>query len=152
MSIPANFDAANAPNHADIEKQFAVKCVEYAEVYEELLQKLPPHTLKLTRHDDEIYSALKEKFPEIAENRDGKLQTVDEEDMKSKEGKEKWRDFMKPFEKKVQDWNFGTLLKKDCKAGFTETNTIFVLRLQFLAFEIARNRTGLNDRSPSTAS
>ena len=35
--------------------------------------------------------------------------------MKSKEGKEKWRNFMKAYEKTVDDFNFGTMLRKKPK-------------------------------------
>ena len=44
----------------------------------------------------------------------------------------------------VEEYNFGTLLRLDCKEGYSEANTTLVPRVQFLAIEIARNRQGLN--------
>lgn len=49
-----------------------------------------------------------------------------------------------PYENKVQDYNFGTLLRIDHTKDYTEENTMFVTRMQFYAVEIARNREGLN--------
>lgn len=65
--------------------------------------------------------------------------------MKSKEGKETWRAFCMEYEKKVEDYNFGTLLRKSAATEYGEEETIFAVRMQFYAVEIARNRAGLND-------
>jgi len=48
------------------------------------------------------------------------------------------------YEGKIEDYNFGTLLRIDCSKGYDEENTILVTRIQFYAVEIARNRRGLN--------
>lgn len=45
----------------------------------------------------------------------------------------------------VSDYNQGTLVRTDSSDEYTQNNTIFVLRLQFYVFEIARCRRGLND-------
>jgi len=62
--------------------------------------------------------------------------------MKSKEGKEKWRKFMAEcvsshfcarkltiyllrYEKKVKDYNFGSLIRTDAEKEYSERNTIF---------------------------
>lgn len=45
------------------------------------------------RHDDEIYEHTMREFPEFAEHHD-KLVKLDEEWLKSKEGKERWRAFI----------------------------------------------------------
>ena len=45
--------------------------------------------------------------------------------MKSKSGKEKWRKFMMQYEKKVDDYNFGTMLRSNPKYEYTEKETIF---------------------------
>lgn len=75
---------------------------------------------------------------------------------------------MKTFESHPElDYNFGSLVRADCEKDYSEENSIFgqspslesvsrlrgmiltlcwiVLRLQFYAFEILRNRKGLND-------
>lgn len=65
--------------------------------------------------------------------------------MKSKEGKEKWRKFIKEYEKKISDYNFGTILRVSPGVEYDQDTTIFAMRMQFYAIEIARNRAGLND-------
>jgi Polysaccharide biosynthesis len=45
----------------------------------------------------------------------------------------------------VSDFNTGTLIRTDGADEYTQHNTIFVLRIQFYVFEIARCRRGLND-------
>lgn len=64
--------------------------------------------------------------------------------MKSPSAKEKWRNFCNVFDGVVTDFNYGTLLRLDCKEGYNEINSIFATRVQFLAIEIARNREGFN--------
>jgi len=93
--------------------------------------------------DDQILQHLHDAFPEF-----DPAETLDEDKMKSKEGKERWRNFMNVYEKgdnKVEDYNFGTMLRKDAKFEYGEKETIFAVRMQFYAIEIARNRAGLND-------
>jgi hypothetical protein len=46
------------------------------------------------RLDDEIYEDTLKTFPELAENEYAKLVKLDEEGMKSPEGKERWRVFI----------------------------------------------------------
>ncbi|KAG8921468.1 hypothetical protein FRC00_008610 [Tulasnella sp. 408] len=115
--------------------------------------------------DDEIFEDFSKTFPHYVENLDS-LAKLDEEQVKSNEGKDKWREFMGRYEKKINDYNFGTLLRPDCKDEYTEKNSMFgefalstlvgrplqtivspdlVTRTQFYAIEIARNRLGLND-------
>jgi hypothetical protein len=48
------------------------------------------------------------------------------------------------YETKVQDFNFGTLLRNRAMEDYAENNAFFVTRLQFYAIEITRNRFGLN--------
>ena len=45
--------------------------------------------------------------------------------MKSPEGKTRWRKFIAPFEKVIEDYNFGTLMRVDVEDEYTEANTIF---------------------------
>jgi len=141
--VPRGFDAANAPNSEDIEKQFAVKCMEHAETYWNLITGIQPAKLKLTKHDDALASTFLEAFPEYKESE--KLAVIRDDDIKSVAMKNRWRTFFKEWEKTLEDYNFGTLLRSDCRQDYSESNSIFVLRIQFLIFEILRNRTGLND-------
>ena len=50
------------------------------------------------------------------------------------------------YKERVQDYNFGTLLKLDQTDDYTEKNSCFALRVQFLAIEIARNKEGKNQK------
>ncbi|KAL1796801.1 hypothetical protein ACET3X_005341 [Alternaria dauci] len=127
-------------NFEDIEKQFAVKVVQHMETYWKILEKVPGSKLRLTKIDDEIYEHLKKDFPEFDASA-----TLNEDEMKSKDGKERWRKFISEYEKKVEDYNFGTMLRASPKMEYSQEGTIFAVRMQFYAIEIARNREGLND-------
>ncbi|CAF9906746.1 MAG: hypothetical protein ALECFALPRED_002627 [Alectoria fallacina] len=154
----ASLNPEQAENFEDMEKQFAVKAVQHMTTYWAILEKMRGSRLRLTKMDDEIYKHFKEEFPEF----DPK-ETIDEDKMKSKEGKEQWRNFMMTYEKTVEDYNFGTMLRSNPKFEYGEKETIFglialvpttvqsadksitAMRMQFYAIEIARNREGLND-------
>jgi len=138
--VPTSFNAEEADNLEDIEKQFAVKAVQHMETYWAILERVRGSSLRLTRLDDEIHEHLKRDFPEF-----DAAETIDEDEMKSKEGKARWRKFMMKYEKVVDDFNFGTMLRANPKWEYGRDETIFVPRMQFYAVEIARNRNGLND-------
>ena len=53
-----------------------------------------PPRLRTSRIDDEIFEHTLKEFPELAENDYEKLIKLDEEWMKSEEGKKRWRNFM----------------------------------------------------------
>ncbi len=74
--------------------------------------------------DDEIYEHFRKEFPEFDPR-----ETIDENKMKSKEGKEKWRNFMMAYDKTVEDYNFGTMLRSNPKFEYGEKETIFGLRI-----------------------
>ncbi|RYO93752.1 hypothetical protein DL766_002991 [Monosporascus sp. MC13-8B] len=122
---PQNFDAENADNLEDIEKQFSVKAVQHLETYWAILQKVKGSTLRLTKFDEEIYEHLKRDFPDF-----DPAETINEDEMKSKAGKERWRNFMMAYEKKVDDYNFGTILRTNPKFEYEQDTTIFVPRRQ----------------------
>ncbi|PSK34181.1 PBDC1-like protein [Elsinoe australis] len=136
----AQLNPEQADNYEEIEKQFAVKVVAHMSTYWSILEKIPGSKLRLTKMDDEIYENFKKEFPDFDLEA-----TINEDEMKSKEGKEKWRNFINQYEKKVEDFNFGTMLRANPKWEYGEKETIFVVRMQFYAIEIARNRAGLND-------
>ncbi|GMM38848.1 hypothetical protein DASC09_061870 [Saccharomycopsis crataegensis] len=142
MSL-SNFDAENADNLEDIEKQFAVKAVQQAEVYWNLITKIPGSKLKLTKYDEELYEDLVTDFPEFKDA--VYISNIDENELKNHKNKERWRKFCKKWETKIDDYNFGTLLRTSPKNEYDQDGTIFALRLQFYAFEISRNKMGLND-------
>lgn len=88
--------------------------------YWSILEKVQGSKLRLTKLDDEIYEHLKRAFPEFDAR-----ETIDEDQMKSKEGKERWRNFMMSYEKRVEDYNFGTMLRASARTEYGEKETIF---------------------------
>ncbi|CAL9738488.1 hypothetical protein MOSE0_N12552 [Monosporozyma servazzii] len=136
------FDANEADNLEDIERSFAVIAVEQAETYWSLLTKMKGSKLRLTKYDDDIYNKFIEHFPEYKDIE--RVRKFDEEELKSKIAKERWRKYIALFET-IEDYNFGTLLRTDSTEEYGQHGTIFAVRIQFYAFEIARNRHGLND-------
>ena len=122
--------------------------------YWSILEKVPGSKLRLTKIDDEIYEHFQKEFPDF----DPKA-TIIEDDMKSKAGKEQWRNFIMQYENKVDDYNFGTMLRASPAMEYGEKETIFgvfgapkryavvltadhfsitAVRMQFYAVEIAR--------------
>lgn len=91
--------------------------------YWSILEKMPGSKLRLTKMDDEIYEHLKTDFPDF-----DPAETIDEDKMKSKEGKARWREFMMKYEKKIEEYNFGTMLRTSPKVEYTEKETIFGAR------------------------
>ncbi|XP_063879145.1 protein PBDC1-like [Scylla paramamosain] len=126
-------------NDPTMEGLWAMKAMEHAEIYFNLLCAVDPKMLKLTPKDDLIYQEFRKEFPDF------NIEKLNEEDLKSPTAKEKWRPFCMKFEKEVEDYSFATLVRIDCQDEYTEPNTILVTRIQFFCIEIARNREGLND-------
>lgn len=73
------------------------------------------------------------------------MDKINEDELKSSEGKMKWRPFCEQFKGVVEDYSFGTLLRADCEGDYSEENSILTTRIQFYAIELARNREGYND-------
>ncbi|NXW25601.1 PBDC1 protein, partial [Circaetus pectoralis] len=84
-----------------------------------LISSVDPKFLNLTKVDDQIYSEFRKSFKDL------KIDVLDPEELKSESAKEKWRPFCLRFEGVVEDFNYGTLLRLDCRKGYTEENTIF---------------------------
>ncbi|CAN8100824.1 unnamed protein product [Discula destructiva] len=140
QQVPAGFNADETDNFEEIEKQFAVKAVKHLETYWAILEKVKGSALRLTKIDDDIYAHLLKDFPDF-----DPAKPIIEDEMKSPEGKKRWREFMMAYKDKVDDYSFGTILRTDPKEEYTQHGSIFVPRMQFYAIEIARNRKGLND-------
>lgn len=94
--------------------------VQHMETYWSILEKIRGSKLRLTKYDDEIYEHFKKDFPEFDASA-----TINEDDMKSKQGKERWRKFISEYEQKVDDYNFGTMLRANPKSEYGEKDTIF---------------------------
>lgn len=88
--------------------------------YWAILEKVKGSQLRLTKIDDEILEHLKTDFPEF-----DPAKTIDEDEMKSKTGKDRWRKFLMQYEKRVDDYNFGTMLRNSPKAEYSQEDTIF---------------------------
>jgi hypothetical protein len=88
--------------------------------YWAILEKVKGSTLRLTKMDNDIYEHLKTDFPEFDATK-----TIDEDEMKSKKGKERWRKFMMAYEKKIDDYNFGTMMRANPKWEYGKDETIF---------------------------
>jgi len=70
--------------------------------------------------DDEIYESFKKEFPDF-----DPAEAIDENEMKSKTGKEKWRKWMNQYDGKINDFNFGTMLRSTPKSEYDQDTTIF---------------------------
>ena len=124
--------------------------------YWSILEKVPGSQLRLTKMDNEIYESFMKEFPDF-----NPAETINEDEMKSKAGKEKWRNWINQYEGKIDDFNFGTMLRSNPKFEYEQETTIFgelracdrfprvamkieltvrdvAMRMQFYAVEIAR--------------
>ncbi|CAG2179627.1 unnamed protein product [Oppiella nova] len=110
------------------------------EVYFKLISSMPSTTgLRLTQNDDIIYQTFRDRFKELD------IKSLTEETLKCDEAKIQWRQYCNDMQEFVEDFNFATLLRLDSRNDYSESNTIVVPRVQFVAIEVARNREGLND-------
>ncbi len=94
--------------------------VQHMTTYWAILEKVRGSSLRLTKLDNEIYEHLKKDFPEF-----DPAATINEDEMKSKTGKERWRKFMMAYEKKIDDYNFGTIMRLNPKWENGQVETIF---------------------------
>lgn len=99
------------------------------ETYWKILQNKRGSQLRLTKMDDEIYEHLKTDFPELDPAED-----IVEDKLKSKEGKERWRKFMMAYEKKVEDFNFGTMLRVSPKDDVDKEERVIFGRFALPSF------------------
>ena len=128
-------------NDGRVEELWAMKAIEHAEVYFNLLCSVEPSRLKLSGSqelDDKIYKDFKESFPDL------NIAKLTEDDIKNAKAKVAWREFCNRY-KDVEDFSLGALLRMDSTKNYDEDNTMLAIKIQFFAIEIARNREGLND-------
>lgn len=107
-------------------------------VFLQIIASVDPTALKLTPFDDTIYTIFRKEFPTLD------IHHLNEDEMKSPAGKQKWRSFCERF-KFVDDYSFGTLVRADADKDYSQENSILVSRIHFYAIELARNREGLNN-------
>lgn len=125
-------------NDGTVEELWAMKAVEHAEIHFNLLCSVDPRLLHLTPYDNEIYEEFRRQFPSM------NVAAVDENELKSDDSKAKWRTYMEKFNR-LEDYSYGTLMRVNAAEEFQPSNAILVVRIQFWAIEIARNREGHND-------
>ena len=128
-------------NDGRVEELWAMKAMEHAEVYFNLLCSVEPTRLKLTGNrelDEEIYQDFKKSFPDL------NVAKFSEEDLKNDAAKAAWRKFSERY-KDVEDYSLGCLLRLDSSQDYTEENTTLAIKIQFFAIEIVRNKDGHND-------
>ncbi|XP_065360029.1 protein PBDC1 [Calliphora vicina] len=125
-------------NDGLVEEMWAVKAMDHAEVYFNLLTSVHPSCIKLTPYDDQIYQTFRQDFPNL------KVDVLTDDILKSPEAKHEWRQFADKFNK-LEDYSYGTLMRSSSSEEFSPDNSILVVRIQFLAIEIARNREGYNN-------
>ena len=72
-------------NDPILEVQWAETAFKHAETYFKLLQIVPDKAaMRLTRHDDDLYTGFRELFPDLS------VAVLDEDQVKSKESKDKY--------------------------------------------------------------
>lgn len=125
-------------NDSMLEELWAKKAFEHAELHFNLLISLDPVNLRLTPYDDHIYKAFRDEFPDL------RVDEINEDELKGDLSKKKWRQFIQKFDK-IEDFSFGTLLRPKSHEEFSPENSILVVRIQFLAIEVARNKEGCNN-------
>lgn len=103
-----------------------------------MLTSVHPCYIKLTPYDDQIYQSFRQDFPNL------RIDILTDDILKSPEGKIAWRQFAEKFNK-LDDYSYGTLMRANAAEEFSPDNAILVVRIQFLAIEIARNREGFNN-------
>ena len=94
--------------------------VQHMATYWGILERTRGSQLRLTKIDDQIHEHLQREFPEFDARK-----PIDEDEMKSRSGKERWRKFMMAYEKLIDDFNFGTLIRIDSGMEYGEKETIF---------------------------
>jgi len=136
----SSMDADSYGNSGDVEATWAMQAMDHAECRMSLLLSgASPRWLTLSPFDNYIYKDFRATFPKL------RIDTINEEDLKSEKAKTEWRSFCQKYEKIVDNYNLGVLIRQDCRGEYSEENSIFAIRIQWLAIEIARNREGFND-------
>ena len=130
--------ASQFGNDLSLEYLWAANAHCYADMHMKLMKFIDPGTVKLTKFDDYIHRLFMRYFKHL------NIEVLNENELKSEDAKARWRPFCEHFKDALDKYNFGTLVRKDCKETYSEENSLFVTRIQFLAIEIARNKKGLN--------
>ena len=81
--------------------------MDHASAYEKLLEAIPSTTVRLTKHDNEILSTFQAAFPEFHADDAKRLKVVNEDEVKSEDGKKRWRKWISDnkWEDKVGEYS-----------------------------------------------
>lgn len=129
---------------------FAMRTIAHAESHLKLLKAIKASDLQLFKNEDEITNDFLETFPEY-QNEEA-LRIVVEDDLKNAQAKEKWREFAHKWEKEVDDFNAGVLLRKNVSEAYSDSNTILG-RCSFLFRGLTRRHStnhSLHNSHPHT--
>ncbi|KAI9217553.1 hypothetical protein BC828DRAFT_254324 [Blastocladiella britannica] len=88
------------------------------------------------RHDNDFYAAFRRRFPKL------EVTVVDEEQLTT--DMDAWNQLLSEFYTRIPHARASALLRRDARDAYGDTNTIVVLLGHFYAFELARNREGVN--------
>ncbi|KAL3998121.1 Polysaccharide biosynthesis family protein [Acanthocheilonema viteae] len=133
-----SYEVAEYNNDPSFEIAWAIKAAERANIHMSLL--LTCNTKELTMHKkfSIIYDKFRAVFPKM------NVEKVTEKELKG-ENKQQWFTFCEYFKEEVEDYNLATIMRIRADGAYSESNTIIVPKIIFLAVEIARNKEGLNE-------
>ncbi|EFO22973.1 hypothetical protein LOAG_05516 [Loa loa] len=132
------YETTEYTNDPSFEIAWAVKAAERANIHMSLL--LTCNTTELTMHKkfNIIYDKFREFFPKM------NVEKITEIELKG-ENKRQWFTFCEYFKEEIGDYNLATIMRIRADGAYSESNTIVVPKIIFLAVEIARNKEGLNE-------
>lgn len=122
-----------------------MKAGRHADTYSTMLKIYSDKKkLKLTPIDSDIYQHFRSIFPSLNIS-------VLSDDFVTRDHK-LWLEFINSYKhnSNINDYQFGTILRKNCSLAADSDNTMLVCRIIFLAIEIARNREGNNDNKQNS--
>nr|CAB3264679.1 protein PBDC1 [Phallusia mammillata] len=126
-------------NSESVEHAWAYKAMGEADTHYNIITSVDPDFLTLSEQDDKIYEEFRSSFPDFDIN------MINEDEMKSAEGKKKWRTFCNKFDS-MQNFNYGCLVRINPMEDYNANNCTFATHIQYLAIEIARNREGITKK------
>ena len=145
-------------NDPKIEEQGIIEAMERADDHWALLLSKPTHRdtalTETIEKDRKIYNTFLSEFGTTYKEW---IADASEDAIKNPLQKERWRYFLLAVSQQIGDQdgehltNDLTLLRQNCRKGYTRENTFIVPYAQFLCLEIARNLEGLNDNVAADA-
>ncbi|VDN21934.1 unnamed protein product [Gongylonema pulchrum] len=113
-----------------------LKAAERASIHMSLLMACDTKMLTMHKKHNDIYEKFREMFPDL------NVERVTEVELKG-ENKQRWYTFCEHFREEIKDYNLGTIMRIGADGAYSESNTIIVPKIIYLAIEIARNKEAL---------